>query len=288
MSNLVRYGSYTPEAADSDAARVATITGNVYMELQAGENLVRFIPPKLSMPSPLRVTAMHYVDAIPGLDKKLVFACPRAELKVPCVVCAEVERLSKSPSPSDRERAYKISAGLRVYANVVDRSVPDPTQGIKVLSFGKMIHNQLKTIRSNTRLGGDWTDPTESGFDILITREGTGQKDTKYSVAAVRDASPLAGSVEEINYIIENQHDLEKQVTPIIPEELMQFLGGRTHGQVPSNYSQGGGQRVGAQVVRPAARSAVADAKASGAQPQQQVIDTTATEVAYDDDFNPR
>jgi hypothetical protein len=267
-SNLVRYGSYTEDAADADASRAATISGNNYYEIEVGENVVRFLPPPEGRGTPFRVTAMHYVDAVPGLNKVMVFACPRVELKVPCPVCQEAERLNKSPSPLDRERAYRISAGLRVYAAVVDRRVAVPEESIKVIAFGKMIHNQLKALRKSTRAGGDFTDPTDKGFDVVIVREGTGKDDTKYTVHPDRHNSPLHPEPDVCNYLIENQPDLEAQVNPVVPEELLatfQAVAMRAAQAGPSRQLHTG-PRVGGSLVEQARRSrqsTAADAKAA-------------------------
>lgn len=220
--NIKRYGGWSADAAAKDEERAASLAGNVFLDLQPGENVVRFIPPKPGNDSPFRVTAMHYVDAIPGLQKMLVFACPRAELKQPCPVCAEVERLNRTGNPIDKDRAYRISAGLRVYANVIDRNHPDV--GPRILGFGVSIWNQLKSIRNSPRLGGDFTDPGPKGFDIVIVKDGE-KMSTKYHVSAARDCGPLAATDAEIDEIIEASHDLEAQVNPVIPEELLRFWG---------------------------------------------------------------
>jgi hypothetical protein len=268
----VKYSGYSIEKLENDSAKADQISGSIFMSLEVGDNVVRFIPPKIGVPSPFRVTAMHYVDAVPGLEKMLVFACPRVELKEPCPVCQESDRLGKSHNPLDRERAYAISAGLRVYAAVIDRSVEDPTMAIRVLAFGKMIHNQLKAIRKNPRLGGDFTDPTDKGFDVIISREGTGKQDTKYVVAADRSNCALADDPEVINWIIENQPDLDDEVNPVVPEELLaawQAVSMRSQRE-----PQRPGTRAGSQLmqVRKPASGAAQDAKG---------------EVEYDDDFNP-
>lgn len=219
--NIVKYGGYAEKAADYDSAKIDSVSGNVYLDTPVGTTIVRIVPPPVGKDSPFRITAMHFIDAVPGLDKMIVFACPRVEFKQPCIACQESERLNKSPSPLDRERAYRISAGLRVYANVIDRASPDLDTALKIWSFGKMIYGQLKGIRKNPRLGGDFTDPTEKGFDIIVSREGTGKNDTKYTVAADRNASPLAPTVEDINDIISRQSDLELQVNAVVPEALL-------------------------------------------------------------------
>lgn len=217
-SSIVRYGSYSEAALEKDAGKTAALSGGNFMDLLEGENVVRFLPPPVGSESPFRMTAMHYIDAVPGLEKMVVFACPRVELKQPCIACQKSAELNSSGNPVDREMAYKISAGLRIYANVLDRK--NPEAGVRVLGFGKSIQSGLAAIRKSARLGGDFTNPTDKGFDIIITRTGTGMQ-TRYAVMADRNSSPLAETEEEIMFLIENQHDLNALVNPVPPDELV-------------------------------------------------------------------
>lgn len=216
-SSLVRYQGFSLEALADNAAQVSSLSG-VYMQLEVGENVVRFLP-DLHKPSPFRVTAMHYVD-LPG-DKKAVFACPRFELKRPCACCQENERLSRGDK-AQKDMAYKMRAGLRVYANVINRARPE--MGPRILSLGTMLWNQLKEIRKSVHTGGDFTLPGPDGMDIVIRREGTGML-TRYTTSAARDNSPLAGTPEEIEEILAMQHNLDAQIDPTIPEELLAMWG---------------------------------------------------------------
>jgi hypothetical protein len=289
MSNMVRYGGFSVETLDKVADQASSIAGNNFMDLEVGENVVRFIPPTLGVESRFRVTAMHYIDGIPGVDKMRVFACPRVELKQPCLACAESERLNKTGSKEDKDRAYRISAGLRVYANVINRK----NGRNMVLAFGKTIFDQLKAIRRNPRLGGDFTDPSANGFDIVINREGAGRTDTKYMVSASREATPLAPSEAEVMEIIENQIDLEALVDPTIPEEIQQMWGevalrrpaypsvqGRVTSSVPATSA---GPRVGSALLPQRSVTAQA-AQAATAEPQRSALQPG---VELDDDFNP-
>jgi len=264
-SNLVRYGSYTLEAATEDDAKVKAASGNSFMELIEGENVVRILPPPEGATSPFRVTSMHYIDPIPGSDRKIVFACPRVEGVGICPACAKAEELGRSPDPGQRERAKDLAHSLRIYANVLDRSQPDV--GPKVLGFGKQIQMQLRAIRASPRLGGDFTDPTSKGFDIIITRTGTGRQDTKYNVAADRQCSPLADSDEGIVAILDLRHDLNALVDTVPPEELVAYFnsarsslasGARPMGlakpPAPSQMAAPAGPRLGSTVMQGAAQ----------------------------------
>lgn len=258
-SNLARYGTYTPEAAAHDADRAAAIAAGPIMSLEVGENVLRFLPPLIGWPSPFRVTAMHYIDAVPPLEKTIVFACPRVELKQPCPACARAEVMTRSGMPNDREKAYRLQPSMRIFANVLDRKHPD--LGPRVLAFGKTVQQQLNEIRKSPRRGGDFTDPTASGFDTIISREGSGKTDTRYTVAADRNSSPLAATEDEMIAIIEAQHDLESFINVVPPEELLAAWGDTNHGR-PGGAA---GPAVRPAMVRPAAAALPAAAPVAAA-----------------------
>lgn len=262
-SDITKYTGFDLDMLDQVDQQVDAVSGNVYLTVDVGDTVVRFLPARAGK-APFRVTSMHYIDAIPGLEKMIVFACPRVELKQACPACQEADRLLATRNPIDRERAMRISGTLRVYANVLDRNAA--ASGPKIFSMGIMIWKKLKSLRANPRLGGDFTDPSAAGFDVIITREGTGPRDTRYEVYPDRNNSPLAATQEEVEEILARQHDLDLQVDPTVPEELA--------GAWRSLATAGAG---GARKPAPARRSAAQDAK---------VTDVPGEEVDSDDPAN--
>lgn len=222
MSNLKRYGGWSPEAVASDGARVQELSGKSRWSPSPGENVIRFLPGPAPGVSPFRVTSMHYIKVIPGLDKLLVFACPRGELKQPCPACAKAVELGRSPNPNDRDMARKLQAALRVHSNILDRN--NPGAGPQLYTFGVTIWRQLQNIRNSPRSGGDFTDPGPKGFDIVLHKEGDGME-SKYMVSAARDATPLAEDDDQLDNLMGMAHDLEAEVSPVVPEELLRFWG---------------------------------------------------------------
>lgn len=298
MSNIVKYAGLTVEALDQADQQVDAIAGGDFESIEVGENVFRFLPVPEGKGQAIRVTAMHYIDAIPGMNRIIVFACPRVELKAPCIACAKSEELMKTGNPLDRERAYRISAQLRVYANVINRKKPEA--GPRVLAFGKMIWEALKAIRKNPRMGGDFTDPSQNGFDIVIMREGTGMNDTRYTCTPDRNNSPLAATPEEINYILEQTKDLNQFVNPTPAEELLLAWGATRgqlagHGAMPSSVGQQVGRQaapapalqqgtVGAGIMD-RARAAAQDAV--GTRAPAAPARSAVQDAELDDDFNP-
>lgn len=279
-TGIVRYGQFTDEALDQQASQASALSGGVW-KFDAGENVVRFLPPPLGKNTPFRVSAMHFIDAVPGLaNKTIAFACPRVELKEPCEACAKSEEMARSSNPVDRERGKKYACGLRVYANVLDRT----TGEIRVCSFGKQLFDQLKAIRKNARLGGDFTDPTERGFDIIVMKEGS-DLSTKYTAAAARESSPLAADAGKMQELIDMQHDLEGYVEPVVPEELLAIWQVTTVRAPYRGQTSAPAERPGASVMRNRGQSAT---------PMRTVIETQGSAVGgaindadFDDDFNP-
>ena len=278
---IVRYGAYTEEQVDADSATVGELSGSILVKLEQGDNVFRFLPPPIGKKSPFRMTSMHYVD-VPGTDKTITLACPRYELREPCVVCAESQRLRESPNPLDRERGRRLEGNLRVYAAVLLRTPGwEENPILRVIGFGSQIYNQLKALRKNVKLGGDFTNPLENGFDIIIHREGSGANDTRYSVGADRASSPLHPDPVVMQELIDNQPDLENLVNPVASDELMTIMGQVGGGRTPYTPTR---QQVGADVARQRERyarqrTAVSDARAEQEEQEEQ--------EELDDDFNP-
>lgn len=285
--SIVRYSEFSVENFDEEYNRARSLAGNVFLDLNEGDNVVRFIPAPIGR-SPMRSTVMHYVDALPGSDQKLIFACPMAELKQPCIVCARAEELRRSPNPIDRAQADKIRGGLSVLANVLDRSqTGNPLDHIRVLRFGKSILEQLKTIRRNQRIGGDFHNPGPTGFDIIITREGTGMQ-SRYKLNTDRNPSPLAETPELAQQIIDAQPDLETLVTPVVPEELLQAWqhARAAQGTYPTPSSAAWGQPAQTQAMATRAQPAGhAPAQQRTGVPSSAAWTTTGASVAKDADF---
>lgn len=247
MSNIQKfqYKTFDQSTLDSTDKEVNTIASSDYLKVAVGETVVRVLPAVGDRDNPFRVTAQHYIDALPGLDRMIVFACPRVELKQPCIACQKCEELARTGNPIDRERAKRMAANLRVMANVVDRN--NMEAGPQVWSFGKQVWDQLKSIRKNVRIGGDFTDPTSNGFDLIILREGEERK-TKYQISADRQASPLADTEEEMVAILSAAHDLDALVDAVAPEELFAAWG--------VSMRQQASARAAVDAQQPAGRSA--------------------------------
>lgn len=219
MTELVKYGKWTDEDAEKEAEELTQRTSGDFLKLQPGRNVLRFMPPKLSWKKQriFEVTSQHYVPPSTPQGKATSFNCPRHMLKKACPVCQKVDDLMATGNPKDRDNAFRIAQKLRVYANVIDRKAPDA--GPRIIAMGKTLYEPILALKRDKDAGGDFEDPLK-GFDIIVTREGTGMTDTKYTVRPARDTTPL-GNLEWI----EMQKDLSRYGAVPTTEEILHLLG---------------------------------------------------------------
>jgi hypothetical protein len=220
MGNLVKYGGFNLDELDKQDSQVAatTVVGADFMKLVPGNNKVRFIPPDVEG-SPFVIVNEHFIDTTTG--QRVRFTCPRLMEKKPCPACAEADRLKRTGNPIDRDKAWGFYPKLRVYANVIDRENPGTP---RILAFGKTIWDGLKRIRRDKDEGGDFTNPNADGFDVIITREGSGKNDTRYSVRPARTDTALAPSENEVEGIVSDQWDLTKYSSVPSLDEVISMM----------------------------------------------------------------
>jgi hypothetical protein len=216
-SSLVQYERYTEEDAEKDMTDFESSRRSAFVKLEPGKTIVRFIP---ALPGKKwkRVTYIHYVD-VPA-QGRVSFVCPRLEAKRPCKVCKMEQKLLSSGNPLDEDKAKKLRAKRRCYANVIERGREE--DGPRVLGFGPQIEEQLIELRRED--GVDFIDPLK-GCDIAILRKGTSQSDTRYKVKA-GEVRPLHSSPEQINEWIQAQIDLEKYARVYSDEDIGKILRG--------------------------------------------------------------
>ena len=113
------------------------------------------------------------------------------------------------------------------------------------------MHERLLATRQDTRLGGNFADPTAAGFDLLLKREGEGME-TNYTLGPLlADKKPLLPTDEaSMKLIMEDQLPLQYYVLPPTHEDLCGLLQGEGRsgggsslgsGQAASNMSLGAG-----------------------------------------------
>jgi len=267
MGNLQKYGSFDLDTLDKQDALVEanSSVGADFMKLQPGKNKIRFLPSLKPGESPFIIVNEHFIDT-PG-GQKVRFACPRLMEKKPCPACQQADELKRTGNPLDRDKAWSFYPKMRVYANVYDRENPGNP---RILAFGKTIWEGLKRIRRDRDEGGDFTNPMADGFDIVITREGTGLQ-TKYAVSSSRSDSALADDTSEIDRIIQAQYDLEKYSRVLTLDEVVDMM--QNGYQKKSDDGGGRGRR---QISAPPSSTPKSSARAA-----DQVYDVDSDEVPW-------
>jgi hypothetical protein len=203
--------AFTPELAREEIEDSNQGGSQDFIKFPEGDTVIRVIRPLVGMnlatmrdgtqrELPYVKSYQHYFE-IPGQQSSLKFNCARLMNRELCPVCVRMDELSRTGNPSDRGIASKLYPRMRVYYNVIQRS--DEEYGPKILAAGKMVHQGILNLFDPVK-GGDMTDP-ENGFDIIVTRVGTGEKDTKYTVSPSRQNTSL-GNYEWAAM----QHDLTR------------------------------------------------------------------------------
>lgn len=271
MSELVRYGSYDLEAVEHEEERVADEVTSEFMKLKEGRNVLRFLPPMVGVPSPFTISYEHFIDLPSG--KSARFACPQQLAKKACPACEMALKLKRSKSAREKESAWHWKPKRRVYANVIDRG--NEEMGVRILVFGKQIHDNLREMRKDH---GDYTNPEEDGFDVIITRRGTTKTDTEYSVSPTRGSRPL-GNLEWIGA----QYDLSSYQEVITYEEIVALLSGEERPRGGGRSGGGGYGGGGGGESRSTHRNAADDAQTVEA--EYRVQKDAPTEEEGDDEW---
>jgi hypothetical protein len=192
------------------------------LKLIEGKNVVRFLPPLAGQKSPFFRAFIHYLrnPAMPDKGGRPVI-CPLKTRSAPCVICQRISELRRTGVPTDTDEAKQLSAGRRMYANVVNLNEPD--KGVQVMEFGAKIYTELLShlAGEDEAAVGDFTDP-DKGYNVVIERVGTGKEDTRYQVRMAKAPSAIAKRAW-----LGEMHDLAKVVEPMDDERIRALLEGR-------------------------------------------------------------
>jgi hypothetical protein len=193
-----------------------------YMNLESGENMVRFLAWSASG-EPFKEAWYHFNFA----EKPIL--CAKKTLGEPdCGACDFVDALFKTKNPDDKAAAKDRMAKVRYFAPVLNMKEKDPKdrKRVRVLSFGTKINEDLLGYFVDEDYG-DFTDP-ETGRDVKIERVGE-KLETKYTVRVRTQQTPVQGW-EEIKASIP---DLDARVLAErkSPEEITIIL---ETGEIPT------------------------------------------------------
>jgi hypothetical protein len=208
--------------------------------------------PSLTGKRVFRVVHEHYVE-VGGFSGS--FVCAFQELKKPCRICLEAKRLKTSGNPLDYSRGDDMYPRKRIYVNAVNRDDADNT-GPVVHVLPGVVHEYLRNFNKKFPDEGSVTDP-ENGFDVLITRTGTGKKDTRYSTDIARRPSSLCDDMDLADEWIQNQADLDRFARIRGDEEIEAALSSEGGAEAPAGTEEPRGARdVGRGSGTPSGREA--------------------------------
>lgn len=66
--SIAKYTGFDAKMLEEADGKVEAIGGSIFIGLEVGDTIIRFLPAPVGT-NPFRVTSMHYVDAVPGLEK---------------------------------------------------------------------------------------------------------------------------------------------------------------------------------------------------------------------------
>ncbi len=199
----------------SEKERVAGET-NYLPKFKEGETVLRIVPPPAEWlewfqaqgvrPTPFFPTWKHFFQS--SGDGWVNLRCPSKIAGGVCPVCSESKRLYNA---GDDNLGKKLRAKRIAYVNVIDRDNEELGPQVWEMSYpsgewkGYTMYERVAGLMQG-RAARNLIDPV-AGFDLIVTRKGTGFKDTRYTVQADLEARPL-GNDTQIQLFVEQQADL--------------------------------------------------------------------------------
>jgi hypothetical protein len=166
-----------------------------------GRSVWRFLPPiKGTGGNPFFHVWVHFVRERGNRDNIIASGtCPsKMGAGEICVICSEVSRLRRTGVKEDKDYADSLRAENHIYANTVNLEEEDPK--VIVMNVPQDVYKTLSGLLKDKEAGGDFTHP-ERGYNIVITRTGSGRNDTEYDAVPARNASKImnAGWLGKMN-----------------------------------------------------------------------------------------
>ncbi len=155
-----------------------------------------------------------------GADIKGVYS--PATFGEPCGIMEAYEELKKSDDPEDKELAKrfipkrKYLMPVALFKDLKGKEIDSDNSG-KLVQLTGGLYQDIIELYLDEDEWGDMTD-TQEGYDLKLTRTGTGKTDTEYSVQPCKNTKTPKKYKKEI--------DLEGIIRDIIPgyEETKEFI----------------------------------------------------------------
>jgi len=249
------------EAAEQ-AKETAAAEASVFFTVSQGENVVRILPPPMAWqqwfadngakPEPFFVLWKHFYERPDDPGQYVSVPCPRKMKGEPCPICAEAARLKASQDALDQELAKDMEAKHRVLMNVINRDHEAAGPLIYEVSYpygkwkGKSQYEKIRGLMVG-RARRNLVTPGPNGFDLIITKEGSGRQGTSYAFQADIRPTPLAEDPQVALAWINGQHDLREYVKVPTPAQMAAILRGDAMSPVmlnPDGTEKDGGTRA--------------------------------------------
>lgn len=193
---IVEYGSF--DLGDlEEVEKELPVGGGNFLKFAEGKTVIRFIPPRKGEKGVV-TWYKHYFEA--GGERKQI-VCLKRQTGEHCPICAKGNKLKGSGNRLDAKRARAYEPRAYVYANVVN--MKNPEKGPQTANFSVGFFKDIKAQIDASDVGRVFADPVK-GYNIVVTRKGTGRNDTEYKVTVARESSELPNAAE----IISTQADL--------------------------------------------------------------------------------
>lgn len=187
--------------------------------IKHGKYVIRFLPPANPDGLFYKETAQHKIG-----DNYLF--CPKAEGD-PCPICELNKKLWDIGTDDSIALAREVKSRKQYLYNIIVKEElgkeSDDPEHVYVYMSGKILYDTVMDYFFDQDYG-DLTD-VEEGYDFVIVKEmGDAGFPTYKKSKPRRNPSPLAASDEEIEAILKNVHDLDKEVDYKDYNELKQIL----------------------------------------------------------------
>lgn len=150
------------------------------------------------------------------LGKDLGVLISPATFKGKCAFMDAYNEMSGSKKPSEREIAKRIKPGRKYFSPIVrykdaQGTEIDKDSGVKLLLMTPGLAQEAIDLYLDEKEAGDFTDPSENGYDLKYVRVGTTKTDTEYTV---RQCKPSRLKWKEV---AGKQYDPEAMLKELIP-----------------------------------------------------------------------
>lgn len=240
--------------------------GMNFLNINDGRNVIRVLPPKSENEDFYKEVWVHYGIGKTDQNKKgTMVVCPTTDGEnEACPVCElskQFFELSSEKDDSYSKQAKSFYRKKRVYYNAISRDedlsvytkegegddakwvnskTGDEESPIKVLGTGVGIFKDILGLIIDPEYG-DVTD-FEEGLDLIITKSGSGQFNTKYDVKTVRKETPAIpdDAPQEIQDEWEDMlNDLSPLAKPKSYDTLLNLLNGKEEDEDNNEDNEG-------------------------------------------------